>query len=110
MNDVSRLSSRRATRFCHLLFEFAHMSTIPSSKQVRVAAVQASPIAYDLVKSVGKLQSLTKEAKRNGAQLVVFPEAFLCAYPRHLEFRVGSRSAENRDWYGRYVKVLSVLP
>lgn len=79
--------------------------TPPSTKQVRVAGVQAAPIAFDLVASVHRFQSLVKTAKEGGAQLVVFPEAFLSAYPRHLKFRIGSRSAENREWYGRYVRV-----
>lgn len=75
---------------------------------VRVAAVQAAPVAYDLHKSLHKLRSLTFTARENGAEIIVFPEAFLSAYPRHLEFTVGSRSQENREWFGRYVRVSTV--
>jgi nitrilase len=70
-----------------------------------VAAIQAAPIAYDLAASLRKVASLTTEATAHGAQLVVFPEAFLSAYPRHLAFSVGSRTVEHRDWYARYVRV-----
>jgi len=44
-------------------------------------------------------------ARENGAEIVVLPEAFLSAYPRHLDFRIGSRTPESREWYGRYVRV-----
>lgn len=77
-------------------------------RTVRVAAVQAASVAYDLHKSMHKLRSLVFTAKDNGAEIVVFPEAFLSAYPRHLDFRIGSRSQADRDWYGRYVKVSRV--
>lgn len=77
---------------------------------VRVAAIQAAPVAYDLHKSMHKLRSLVFAARDNGAELVVLPEAFLSAYPRHLDFRIGSRTSENREWYGKYVKVSSARP
>ncbi|KAK8869779.1 hypothetical protein IAR55_000347 [Kwoniella newhampshirensis] len=72
---------------------------------VRVAAVQAASVAFDLKASVEKLQHLVVEAKQGGAQLVLFPEAFLGGYPRHLDFRIGARTAENREWYSRYVSI-----
>jgi predicted amidohydrolase len=114
---------------------------------LRVAAVQAAPVAYDLYKSLHKLRSLAFTARENGAEMVVFPEvsgvdgwvdgwnecgvhsqdsslqtrggsarrrrqarladsqAYLSGYPRHLDFRIGSRTQESRDWYGRYVRV-----
>ncbi len=76
----------------------------------RVAAVQAAPVAYDLHKSLHKLRSLAFAARENGAELVVFPEAFLSAYPRHLEFSVGSRTPEAREWFGRYVRSSVKVP
>ena len=48
---------------------------------VIVACVQAEPIALDREASLDKLAALTAEAAANGASLVVFPEAFLPAYP-----------------------------
>lgn len=72
---------------------------------IRVAAVQAAPIAYDLPASLAKFKILLADAKKQGAQLVVFPEAFLSAYPRNLDFKIGARTQENRDWYARYLRV-----
>lgn len=71
---------------------------------VRVALVQAAPVAFDLDKTLDKLQSLTSDAARQGAQLVLFPEAFVSGYPRGLDFGavIGSRTDEGREWYRRY--------
>jgi nitrilase len=48
---------------------------------VRVACVQAEPVILDRAATLDKLAALTAEAKREGAQLVVFPETFVPAYP-----------------------------
>jgi len=74
-----------------------------------VAGVQAASVAYDLEKSISKLRSPVGTAETEGAQLVVFPEAFLSAYPRNLDFQIGSRSVEkNPEWYVRYVRVSGI--
>jgi nitrilase len=48
---------------------------------VRVACVQAEPVIFDRAATIEKLAELTKEAAAAGAQLVVFPETFIPAYP-----------------------------
>jgi nitrilase len=68
---------------------------------VRVAVVQAASVIMDREASTRKAISLTMQAAEQGAKIVVFPEAFIPAYPRGLTFgtRVGSRSPEGRkDW------------
>jgi nitrilase len=72
---------------------------------IKVAAVQAAPVAFDLSKSLDELDKWISQASRNDARLVVLPEAFLCGYPRGLDFVIGSRTPESRQWYGRYVRV-----
>lgn len=72
-----------------------------SQHNVRVAVVQAASIIMDRKASTNKAISLTLEAGEKGANVVVFPEAFIPAYPRGLSFGavVGSRSPEGRkDW------------
>ena len=74
------------------------------SQDLRVAVVQAAPVVMDLHGSVAKAIRLIGEAAENGAQLVVFPETFLPAYPRGLSFGfvVGSRTEEGRRDWQRY--------
>lgn len=71
---------------------------------VRAAVAQAAPVAFDRERTLAKVRALTAEAAASGAQLVVFPEAFLSAYPRGLNFGavVGSRTDAGREEYRRY--------
>jgi nitrilase len=71
---------------------------------VRAAVVQAAPVAFDRERTLEKVDALTVEAAGRGAQLVVFPEAFVSAYPRGLSFGavVGDRTREGREQYRRY--------
>src|SRR5581483_6497181 len=48
---------------------------------VKVACVQAEPVILDRDATIEKLAALAAEAAGNGAQLLVFPEAFIPAYP-----------------------------
>ena len=76
-----------------------------TSRLVRVAAVQSAPVGFDLGASLEKVEALALDAKHTAGDLVVIPDA----YPRHLDFPVGSRSTENRTWYQRYVQVIVCL-
>jgi nitrilase len=71
---------------------------------VRVAVVQAAPVAFDREFTLAKVRRYTQDAATRGARLVVFPEAFVSAYPRGMSFGavIGSRSPEGREWYRRY--------
>ena len=68
------------------------------------AVIQDSPIVFDLDSTIDKVEKLTKKAKDKNAELVVFPEAFISAYPKGLDFgaRVGMRSEEGRLMYSQY--------
>ena len=79
---------------------------------VKVAVVQAAPILFDRNATVAKTCKLTAEAAAEGAKLIVFPEAFIPAYPRGLSFGtvVGSRSAEGRRTWERYWANSVVVP
>jgi nitrilase len=68
------------------------------------AVVQNAPVVFDSAATLDKIDTLAADAAKTGAKLVVFPEAFVSAYPKGLDFgaRVGSRSPEGRDTFRRY--------
>jgi nitrilase len=70
----------------------------------KVAVVQASPVVFDRARTLEKLSALAREAAQQGARLVLFPEAFVSAYPRGLDFGavVGSRTEAGREDFRRY--------
>jgi nitrilase len=70
----------------------------------KVAVVQASPVFFDRERTLEKLSALAREAAQQGARLVLFPEAFVSAYPRGLDFGavVGSRTDSGREDFRRY--------
>jgi nitrilase len=72
--------------------------------KVRVSVVQAAPVAFDREATIDRVASLARDAAATGAQLAVFPEAFVSGYPRGADFgvRVGRRTAEGREWFRRY--------
>ncbi|HTM34882.1 MAG TPA: nitrilase-related carbon-nitrogen hydrolase [Vicinamibacterales bacterium] len=69
-----------------------------------VAAIQAAPVAFDVERTLQKLGDLLSDAAHRGAHLAVFPEAFVSAYPRGLDFGavVGSRRPEGREQFRRH--------
>jgi nitrilase len=71
---------------------------------VRAAVVQAASVAFDREQTLEKVARLAQEAAAQGAQLAVFPEAFISAYPRGLSFgaTVGNRTHEGREEFRRY--------
>jgi nitrilase len=50
-------------------------------RPVTVACVQAEPAILDRGRTLDRLEELASEAARNGAELIVFPEAFVPVYP-----------------------------
>lgn len=67
-------------------------------RELRAAVVQAGSVPFDSKGSLEKARGLIGKAKQEGAKLVVFPEAFISAYPKGLDFgaRVGMRTTEGR--------------
>src|SRR3954452_11364591 len=69
---------------------------------VRVAAVQATPVVLDLDASLEKALRLLGEAASQGAQLVVFPEAFLSLYPSYAWARLPGDEEERNAFWERF--------
>lgn len=75
----------------------------PRSGIVRAAVIQAAPILFDTAKTLQKLADLSADATKQGAELVVFPEALIGGYPKGHDFgvSVGIRSPEGREEFRR---------
>src|SRR5262245_40903579 len=71
---------------------------------VRVAVVQAASVLFARDATLEKAERLTREAAVQGANRVLFPEAFIPAYPRGLSFgtSVGGRTLEGRRLWQVY--------
>lgn len=74
--------------------------------QYKVAVVQAGAEVMDKEKGIKKTIKLLEEAAENNAKIIVFPEAFIPAYPRGMSFGtvVGIRSEEGRKDFLNYWK------
>lgn len=71
---------------------------------IRAAVVQDAPEAFSLEPTMSKVAALVAKAAAEGAQLAVFPEAFIGGYPKGTDFgaRVGMRLPEGRQEFQRY--------
>jgi nitrilase len=74
------------------------------STRSTVAVVQAASVAFDRDRTLQKVRDLAADAARQGAQVVLFPEAFVSGYPKGSTFGsvVGTRTPEGRAEYQRY--------
>jgi nitrilase len=77
---------------------------------IRLAAVQAAPVFLDLDRTVDKACRLIQEAADNHASLVVFPEAFLPAYPFWVWFIPPGRTHPLRELYAALHKHSVTIP
>lgn len=80
--------------------------------QFKVAVIQAGSEVMDKEKGVKKTIKLLEEAGKNNPKIIVFPEAFIPAYPRGMGFGavVGSRSDEGRKDFLNYWKNSITVP
>ena len=83
-----------------------------TSKKLKVAIAQLSPVIMNKDETIKKAVEFIKEAGEKGANLVVFPESFVPAYPRGFSygFVVGSRTMEGREDWKRYYDNSVIVP
>jgi nitrilase len=75
-----------------------------ANRKLKTAVVQASPLLFKKDATIEKALSLIKQCAVKNAQLALFPEAFIPAYPRGLDFGtvIGSRTTEGRKLWQLY--------
>jgi nitrilase len=73
-------------------------------QKIQVGIVQATPVFFDLKKSIEKVVEWIEKGKETGCQLLLFPESFLPGYPRGLRFDavVGRRTDAGRSTWLDY--------
>lgn len=72
-----------------------------SYPKFKAAACHSAPIYFDVEATISKACSLIGEAARNGAALIAFPEAYICAFP----VWSGLRSpVENHEFFTQMAK------
>ncbi len=88
------------------------MTPTSSSPSVRAAVVQASAVPFDSHACVDKAVRLIGDASAQGAQVVVFPEAFIGGYPKGLNYGlvVGARDPVGREEFRRSLDSAIVVP
>ena len=77
-----------------------------------VAVVQATPALFDRNSTIKRIQKWVKKAAAKNAKLVLFPEAFIPAYPRGMAFGavVGRRSSQGRKQWQHYFEQSLMIP
>jgi len=72
--------------------------------KTKVCLIQDSPVFFDKIKTLEKVEALTKKFAIEGCELIVFPESFVPGYPRGFAFgaTIGNRTSEGRALYNEY--------
>ena len=80
--------------------------------EVQVAVVQPGAVPFDSEGAVARVADWTARAAAQGAELVLFPEAFVGGYPWGLHFgtAVGGRSQEGKETFRLYYESAITIP
>jgi len=81
-----------------------------TDSRFKIAAVQAAPVFLDRDATIEKACGLIREAGAGGARLVVFPEAFVPAYPLWIWYIPPGRTAELRELYAELLEQAVTVP
>jgi len=80
------------------------------TKNIKVAAAQLSPIFLNKERTVKKACEAILEAGKKGANLIVFPEAFISGYPDWVWLIPNSKGAELNELYLKLVENAVSIP
>lgn len=78
--------------------------------EFKVAAAQLTPVFLNKEKTVDKACKAIAEAGKNGAKLIVFPEAFISGYPDWVWLIPNSKGAELNELYLKLVENAVSIP
>lgn len=83
-----------------------------ADRRVIVSVVQAGSVLFDTPQTLEKLARFAAEARAAGAQIAVFPEAYLGGYPKGQQFGIslGRRSPDGREQFRQYFESAIQIP
>jgi nitrilase len=90
----------------------AYQQEVEMEQVLRAAVVQTGSAMFDIERTLAKVEQNVVTASKQDSQLIVFPEAFVSAYPKGLQFgaSVGARTPEGREEYRRYFESAIEVP
>src|SRR3954452_3908371 len=77
---------------------------------LKVACVQAEPVAFDRTATIDKLEGLAVEAAGAGAKLALFPETFIPVYPSNRWVRFLAGGGDAKAVFGRLARESIEVP
>jgi nitrilase len=77
---------------------------------VTVACAQVEPVLFDREATIGKVAEIAAEAARNEARLVLFPEAFIPAYPSNRWVRYLAGWQDSKAVYAKLARASVEIP
>src|SRR5947209_12660459 len=77
---------------------------------VKVACVQAEPVAFEREATIDKLEKLVAEVAGAGARLALFPEAFIPVYPSNRWVRFLAGWGDATDVFARLAEQSITIP
>jgi nitrilase len=80
--------------------------------KVKAGVAQVGAVPFDMEASLAKAEAWIAKACAAGCAVVVFPEAFLCGYPKGSDFdiSIGVRTARGREEFRRYFDAAITVP
>jgi nitrilase len=81
-------------------------------RRLIVSVVQAGTVLFDTTQTLEKLAQFAAQARAAGAELAVFPEAFVGGYPKGMQFGIslGRRTEDGRAQFQRYFESAISIP
>jgi nitrilase len=83
---------------------------VRGTEPVVVACAQVEPVLFDRAGSIARIAEVGAEAAGNGAQLVLFPEAFVPAYPSSRWVRFLAGGADVKPVFARLARESLEVP
>ena len=80
------------------------------NEKTKIAAAQLSPIFLNKEKTVDKVCNAISEAGKNGAKLIVFPEAFISGYPDWVWLIPNNQNEQLNNLYVKLVENAVSIP